>query len=176
MKKYILRKQNYNVERFIKAQELDYNRALQEVKDGCKCSHWIWYIFPQLYGLGGSDMSIRYSITCLGEAETYIRDYTLSLRLREITSALLAHKGKKSAYEIFGTLDAMKVRSCMTLFDYIRPNEIFGEVLDAFYDGQRCPFTIEKAKKMPHYMTPVEEFASGYHPQSHPIINDNAPF
>lgn len=166
----------YDISRFIKAQESDYANALHEIINGAKSSHWIWYIFPQVKGLGSSPYSEYYGIGSREEAEAYLANAILNAHLREITQALLSHRGSRTAWEILGTIDAIKVRSCMTLFDHICPNEIFGEVLDAFYDGQRCPFTIEKAKKMPHYMTPVEEFASGYHPQSHPIINDNAPF
>ncbi len=130
------------VERFVKAQEWQYADALSEIKNGCKVGHWIWYIFPQLHGLGRSEMCEIYGIRGRAEAEEYLKNPTLSARLREISEALLAHKGK-SAKQILGGIDAMKVRSSMTLFDAIEPNSIFAEVLDAFYDGKRCQLTLK---------------------------------
>lgn len=129
------------IERFIDAQKTDYKIALAEIERGRKQSHWIWYIFPQLVGLGRSCYSTLYGIRGREEAEAYLQNEVLGRRLREITNALLMHNDK-SAEEIFGGLDAMKVRSSMTLFDAISPDDIFAQVLDTFYDGKRCEFTL----------------------------------
>lgn len=129
------------IERFIDAQKTDYKIALAEIERGRKQSHWIWYIFPQLVGLGRSCYSTLYGIRDRQEAEEYLQNEVLGCRLREITNALLKHNDK-TAEEIFGGLDAMKVRSSMTLFDVISPDDIFAQVLDTFYDGKRCEFTL----------------------------------
>lgn len=112
------------LERFVEAQKRDYKIALEEVRSGQKRTHWIWYIFPQMYGLGHSCYANLYGIRDRKEAEEYLKDKTLGKRLREITSTLLQYEGK-SAEEIFGELDAMKVRSSMTLFDAVCPNDMF---------------------------------------------------
>lgn len=128
-----------DLERFVKAQDSSwdgYSEALSEIKTGRKVGHWIWYIFPQLRGLGHSYNSKYYGIAGRLEAEEYLQHPILVERLREITKALLEHKGK-NPQEILGGIDSLKVRSCMTLFDCISPNDIFAEVLDAFYGGQR---------------------------------------
>ena len=129
------------MERFIEAQERQYHLALSEVQDGKKQSHWIWYIFPQMRGLGHSYFSHLYGICDRKEAEEYLKHEVLGNRLREITLALLAHEGN-TAEDIFGDLDAMKVKSCMTLFDAISPNDIFSKVLKRFYSNSRCKRTI----------------------------------
>ena len=129
------------IERFIDAQKTDYKLALAEIERGRKQSHWIWYIFPQLVGLVRSCYSTLYGIRSREEAEEYLQNEVLGRRLREITNALLKHNDK-SAEEIFGVLDAMKVRSSMTLFDAISSDDIFAQVLDTFYDGKRCEFTL----------------------------------
>ena len=126
----------YDLERFVQAQNHMYTQALQEVKNGYKCSHWIWYIFPQLAILGHSYNSKYYGISGYDEAKAYLNHPILGARLREVTNALLAHSGKE-AKAIFGGLDAKKVRSCMTLFDAVAPGDIFEKVLDQFYDGRR---------------------------------------
>lgn len=135
------------LERFIEAQKRDYKIALEEVQSGQKRTHWIWYIFPQMYGLGHSCYANLYGIRDRKEAEEYLKDKTLGKRLREITSTLLQHEGK-SAEEIFGELDAMKVRSSMTLFDAVCPNDMFAEVLEKFYNGERCGITIAKLNEI----------------------------
>lgn len=99
-----------------------------------KRSHWIWYIFPQLAVLGHSRNAKYYGISGYDEAEAYINHPILGKRLREITRILLTHH-KVAAIDIFGELDAMKVRSCMTLFDAVSPDDVFEQVLDKFYDG-----------------------------------------
>lgn len=134
------------MERFIEAQERHYQLALTEVQAGKKQSHWIWYIFPQMRGLGRSYFAHMYGIRDREEAEEYLNHEVLGKRLREITAALLAHE-ERTAEEMFGDLDAMKVRSCMTLFDIISPEDIFSEVLRRFYSNTRCEITIAMLSK-----------------------------
>lgn len=124
----------YNLQRFLDAQSYCYSKALQEVQDGLKRSHWIWFIFPQLAILGHSYNAKYYGISGYDEAEAYLKHPLLSERLRAITKALLTHTDK-DAVEIFGGIDAIKVRSCMTLFDAVSPDDVFQEVLDKFYKG-----------------------------------------
>ncbi|MBR5828371.1 MAG: DUF1810 domain-containing protein [Paludibacteraceae bacterium] len=133
---------NNNLNRFLKAQATDYPLALREIQNGYKSSHWIWYIFPQVKGLGYSGMCQMYGIVSRQEAEAYLAEPTLNARLREITQALLAHKDK-SAEQILGYTDALKVKSSMTLFDAISPNDIYAQVLDIFYSGSRCQYTLK---------------------------------
>ena len=137
----------FNLNRFLDAQERDYVDALEEIKQGYKQSHWIWFIFPQIRGLGRSSMAEYYGIISIEEARAYLENPTLKKRLIEISTALLQHKGKSTAYEILGTTDAMKVRSSMTLFDQVMPNTIFAEVLDAFYNSERDEMTLELIKQ-----------------------------
>lgn len=128
-----------DIDRFIIAQDNKYNgynQALNEIKDGRKISHWIWFIFPQLRGLGHSRNSYYYGIRDRAEAYFYITNPMLRIRMYEIANALLEHSDK-TANEIFGYIDAMKVKSCMTLFDCVEPNGIFNRVLQVFYEGKR---------------------------------------
>ena len=129
------------LERFVKAQKRDYKVALEEVKNGKKKTHWIWYVFPQMHGLGRSCYANLYGIKNKKEAEEYLKHKILGKRLREVTNALLEHEGK-SADDIFGYPDTMKVKSSMTLFDSISPNDIFAQVLEKFYDEERCMLTL----------------------------------
>jgi uncharacterized protein (DUF1810 family) len=109
--------------------------VLDELRRGRKTGHWIWFIFPQLGGLGRSEMSSYYGISSLDEAHAYLADPVLGARLRECAGLLLASNAR-TAIEILGETDAMKVRSCMTLFHRAAPDEpVFGEVLDRFYAG-----------------------------------------
>jgi uncharacterized protein (DUF1810 family) len=125
----------FDLERFIAAQEGVYEGALRELRQGRKTGHWIWFIFPQLVGLGRSEMSRRYGIESLGEARAYLGHPVLGPRLRECASAVLATPGA-TADQIFGSLDAMKVGSSMTLFHRAAPDEpLFTEMLDRFYDS-----------------------------------------
>ena len=134
-----------DINRFIEAQEIPYfcgyNQALKEVTKGKKTNHWIWYIFPQLRCLGRSNRAHYYGIADRSEAKRYLEHQILGLRIREITAALLEHKDKTALY-IFGEIDAIKVRSCMTMFDFLSPNDIFGEVLRSFYNEERCEITL----------------------------------
>lgn len=134
-----------NVERFIEIQDEsnNYETALKEITNGKKQSHWIWYIFPQMKGLGHSTMSQRFGINSLDEAKAYWANGTLRERLKRITEALLTHKDK-SAEDILGGIDARKVKSRMTLFDIVSPHDVFDRVLNAFYGGKRCRATLNK--------------------------------
>ena len=133
-----------DLDRFIDAQDNwdDYQTALAEMKDGHKLHHWIWYIFPQIQGLGHSFTAERYGIYSLYEAQQYLKDSVLGARLREITEAVLTHS-EKDIEEIMGSrLDAMKLKSCMTLFDIVSPNDVFAQVIDTFFDGERDQLTL----------------------------------
>ena len=132
-----------SLERFIKAQSNTYVAALNEIKSGRKRSHWMWFIFPQIKGLGYSATAQFYAISCLNEAKAYLEDEILGVRLREICSELLKHSDK-SAVSILGEIDALKLRSSMTLFDLIAPNDVFAKVLEAFFNEERCPKTMER--------------------------------
>ena len=134
------------LERFVEAQEGDYEDALAEIRAGEKQSHWIWYVFPQMKGLGMSWTSEFYGIADLDEAKAYLAHPVLGARLREITAALLQHR-RESARKILSYPDDLKVCSCMTLFDAIEPNGIFAEVLDVFYGGKRDDLTIGLLRK-----------------------------
>lgn len=117
-------------------QQSDYATALQEMKDGEKRSHWIWYIFPQLRGLGHSSNSWIYGLADVEEAKAYLEHPVLGVRLREVTRAVLAHHGKDIATIMGSAIDARKLCSSMTLFDAVSPNDVFRGVLNAFYDGK----------------------------------------
>ena len=131
---------NYDLQRFLDAQALIYQQALKEVEAGKKEDHWIWFIFPQLKGLGKSNSSRYFGISGIDEARAYYEHPVLGTRLREVTAALLMND--KSAEEIFGKLDAQKVRSCMTLFNHIvkyvleNEDDLFQKALNKFYDGK----------------------------------------
>ena len=134
------------LERFIEAQKRDYKIALEEVRKGKKETHWIWYVFPQMLGLGHSCYANLYGIKNKEEAEKYLKHKVLGKRLREVTNTLLKHEDK-AAEEIFGYPDTMKVKSSMTLFDCILPNDVFAQVLEKFYDGKRCNLTLDMLKE-----------------------------
>ena len=111
-----------------------YAQALQEVKSGCKRTHWIWYIFPQQKGLGHSYNSEYYGLDGIDEARAYLAHPVLGARLREISEALLIHEGKKDIDSIMGSnIDVLKLQTCMNLFNQVSPNDIFEKVLDAFF-------------------------------------------
>lgn len=130
-----------NLTRFIDAQANDYKRALSEIKNGHKQSHWMWYIFPQIAGLGVSETARFYAIKNLDEANAYLQHPVLGSRLIEISKALLAVEGK-TANQILGSIDELKLRSSMTLFSAL-PNTdpVFQAVIDTFFDGQDDPKT-----------------------------------
>lgn len=135
----------FDPKKFLNAQNAaygSYEQALAEIKKGKKTSHWIWYVFPQIKGLGHSGNSQTFAIDSLNEAREYLADETLKQRLIEISEALLKQEG--SAEKILGKVDAMKVRSCMTLFREADPKtEVFGKVLDKFYGGKADEKTLQ---------------------------------
>jgi uncharacterized protein (DUF1810 family) len=125
----------YDLDRFVVAQQHVYGGVLDELRRGRKTGHWIWFIFPQVAGLGYSAMSQRFAITSLNEAHAYLAHPVLGARLRECAGAVLATRGR-SAVEILGSTDAQKLRSCMTLFHRAAPDEpVFAQVLDRYYGG-----------------------------------------
>ena len=132
---------DHSLERFVVAQERMYARALEEVRNGKKVTHWIWYIFPQLKGLGTSNNSIYYGLDDVEEARAYLAHPLLGVRLREITTAVL--QSEKSADEIFGGIDTIKLRSCMTLFNEIAEDDLFGRVLLKCFEGKSDSKTLE---------------------------------
>jgi len=125
---------DYNLDRFKEAQRVDYPIALEEIKNGYKKSHWMWYIFPQLKDLGYSPTAKYYGIDGKEEAIAYLTDEILRSRLIEISKALLSLE-TSNATEIFGYPDDMKLKSSMTLFYLVSGDEIFKKVLDKFFDG-----------------------------------------
>ena len=137
----------YDLSRFIEAHANDYEIALAELKAGEKTSHWIWYIFPQIAGLGLSRMSRYYAIKDLVEAKAFFEHPVLGENYRECCRALLMYAGKKSAVEILGSIDAAKVRSSVTLFlhtGFRDAEDLCGRILSAFYAGQEDKATIDK--------------------------------
>lgn len=134
------------LDRFIKAQENTYLVALKEIKNGRKQSHWMWYIFPQIKGLGMSETSRYYGIDGEEEAKAYLDNEILGSRLREITSELLK-LNIDNPVDIFGTIDTMKLKSSMTLFDYVSEDKIFSQVLNKYYNGEIDEKTILLCKK-----------------------------
>ena len=131
-----------SLDRFVKAQERMYQVALKEIREGQKRSHWMWYIFPQLRGLGTSSMAHTYGISGLDEAKAYLEHPWLSGRLYELCVSLLQHKDK-SAYDIFGDIDEMKLKSSMTLFALTSENyTIFDQVLEQFFEGEMDEVTV----------------------------------
>jgi uncharacterized protein (DUF1810 family) len=127
---------DYDLGRFVAAQKGVYPGALAELRAGRKTGHWIWFILPQVAGLGRSPMSQQYAIGSLGEARAYLDHPILGPRLRDCATAILAVKGR-TADEILGSIDAVKLRSSMTLFHRAAPDEaVFREVLERYFDGR----------------------------------------
>lgn len=133
----------FDLERFVTAQaDGGYDRAVAELRSGRKSSHWIWFVFPQAAGLGQSPTSRRFAISGLEEAVAYLRHRVLGPRLTECAS-IVGQTRDRTAEQIFGSLDAMKLRSCMTLFQRAAPDEpVFGQVLDHYFGGEPDPATI----------------------------------
>lgn len=131
-----------DLERFVKAQHSLYAQALAELRVGAKRSHWIWFIFPQIAGLGRSETARFYAISDLTEAREYLAHPILGPRLEECTQAMLAWAGKRSADAILGEVDALKFRSSMTLFE-AAGGKACSRALDAFYAGQRDTRTLD---------------------------------
>lgn len=149
--KKVSRYMKNDLDRFIEAQKNTYNRALQEIKNGQKESHWIWYIFPQIRGLGHSERANYYAIEDIEEATNYLKNPILYARLIEISKALLEVE-EKTAIEILGYVDAMKVKSSMTLFHLANSEEkTYIEVLNKYYQGEKDEKTIQLLQKNYQY-------------------------
>lgn len=141
------------MEKFVCIQKNEYQKAYKEIKAGKKISHWIWYIFPQIAGLGYSYISRNYEIRSLDEAKEYLKNDYLRNNLVNISKALLEHKGKKNILDIMNDpLDAQKLLSCMTLFKeankYLNYEDIFSKVINAFYNGNKDMRTLKILKEM----------------------------
>ncbi|WP_202703718.1 DUF1810 domain-containing protein [Flavobacterium sp. UGB4466] len=137
----------YDLDRFLEAQRETYNNALHEIRQGSKQTHWMWFIFPQLRGLGFTDYNIFYGIENLKEAEQYLNHPVLGNRLVEITQAMLKIENK-TALEILGMPDERKLKSCMTLFGLLADSpECFRQVLDKYYNGEQDEKTLQLIKE-----------------------------
>ncbi|HEX8937507.1 MAG TPA: DUF1810 domain-containing protein [Sphingomicrobium sp.] len=132
----------YNLQRFVDAQENVFENALAELRAGSKQSHWMWFIFPQLAGLGRSATARHYAISSLGEARAFLAHSLLGPRLRKCVDRLLDWSGRRSAEQILGSIDSLKLRSSLTLFDLIEPNSSFAAALEAFFAGRRDDRTL----------------------------------
>ena len=134
----------FDLQRFVAAQAGVYDQALAEVRRGRKTSHWMWFVFPQLAGLGSSPMAQRYAIASLEEARAYLGHPVLGPCLREIAEAAAGLVGQ-TAREVFGAPDDMKLRSCLTLFEAAAPDEpVFGDTLNALCGGERDGVTLRR--------------------------------
>ncbi len=133
----------FNLQRFVDAQLRDYAGAVAELSRGRKAGHWIWYVFPQIEGLGRSHMSRRYAIGSLDEARAYAAHAVLGPRLDECVRLMLAIDGK-SAEQVLGPVDALKFRSCLTLFGAAcEGHDVFAEALEKYFDGEQDPLTLK---------------------------------
>lgn len=133
----------FDLRRFVEAQARDYDRALAEIQGGFKRSHWMWYVFPQFAGLGFSSTSQRFAIKSLDEAKAYLAHPVLGPRLLECADAALAVEGR-TAYEVFGPPDDLKLRSCATLFACVSPaGSPFEKLLDKYFQGKRDEKTLQ---------------------------------
>jgi len=127
---------DHNLERFVTAQDRVYETVLRELRAGAKTSHWMWFVFPQIAGLGSSEMNRFYAIASLAEAQAYLGDPVLGPRLRECAGIVAATRGK-NACDMFGWTDAKKLHSSMTLFHLAAPGEaVFSDVLDRYFEGR----------------------------------------
>jgi uncharacterized protein (DUF1810 family) len=136
----------FNLKRFIDAQSNTYERALYEIKNGTKTSHWMWYIFPQYRNLGRSKTSIKYAINSKEEAISYLKNPILGSRLIEITKEFISIENK-TAHDVLSGPDDLKMKSSMTLFDAVQTgNSLFDFVLEKYFEGNRCNRTISKLK------------------------------
>jgi uncharacterized protein (DUF1810 family) len=132
----------FNLQRFVDAQEAIYQAVLDELRSGAKLSHWMWFIFPQLAGLGRSATARFYGLSSLEEARAYLEQPLLGPRVRECLGTLLSWAQRKTAEEILGPVDALKLRSSLTLFDQVDPAGIFADALAAFFAGKPDELTL----------------------------------
>jgi uncharacterized protein (DUF1810 family) len=134
-----------SLDRFVEAQNIAYDVALAELRAGAKRGHWMWFVFPQIAGLGRSSIARFYALADAAEAGAYLMHPALGARLRECTETMLGWAGRKSAEAILGPIDAMKFASSMTLFDAVTEDEApFARALAAFNHGERDPLTLER--------------------------------
>jgi uncharacterized protein (DUF1810 family) len=133
----------FALRRFVEAQSRVYDTAVAELRDGRKTSHWMWFVFPQIAGLGRSPMAQKYALGSLAEADAYLAHPVLGPRLRECAEILTALAGT-DAQAIFGGIDALKLRSSMTLFARAAPDDIFTAVLEQYFGGEEDPATLER--------------------------------
>ena len=136
-----------SLDRFVEAQHAVYAQALAELRDGVKRSHWMWFIFPQIAGLGRSATAIHFAIRDADEARAYLAHPLLGARLIEATAATNDHAGRRTAAAILGEIDAIKLRSSMTLFEAVADAKTalpFTQCLDAFFAGNRDPATLDR--------------------------------
>ena len=133
----------YDLDRFVHAQAGDYERALSELRAGKKKSHWMWYIFPQVEGLGLSPMSVQYSINSADEARAYLDHPLLGPRLRECAAVVRDIVGR-SALDVFGSPDDLKLRSSATLFDAVSNEDVFEQLLEKYFDGEPDKETLRR--------------------------------
>ncbi|HKQ59364.1 MAG TPA: DUF1810 family protein [Candidatus Eisenbacteria bacterium] len=148
--------------RFLRAQAADYERALEEIRGGRKRSHWMWYVFPQLDGLGVSPTARRYAIRSLAEAEAYLRHPVLGPRLVEIAEAAARVEGR-SATEVFGSPDDMKLRSCATLFARVSPpGSVFERLLARYFQSRPDDRTLDLLRRGETMPFDLDEFAKRY--------------
>jgi len=133
----------YGLSRFIEPQDADYEQALAEIRSGRKRSHWMWYVFPQFTGLGSSPTSMHYAIKSRDEAEAYLSHPIIGRRLVECAETVLQIR-ERSAFEVFGSPDDMKLRSSATLFASVSAEgSVFHRLIDQYFDGRRDDRTIE---------------------------------
>jgi uncharacterized protein (DUF1810 family) len=133
----------FNLERFVLAQDSVYQDVVSELRAGTKMSHWMWFIFPQIRGLGRSPVSAEYAISGRKEAQAYLQHAILGARLKECTNVVLHVEGR-SATEIFGSPDDMKFRSCMTLFSQVSDDDLFTKALQKYFAGVPDPLTLDR--------------------------------
>jgi len=139
-----MKDKQFDLERFVTAQDPVIDRVRDELRLGHKQSHWMWFVFPQIAGLGMSEMSRRYAISDLAEARAYLDHSVLGPRLLDCTELVLSHPNR-SAPQVLGEIDAAKFRSCMTLFEVAEPAEpAFGRALDTFFAGERDAKTLAR--------------------------------
>jgi uncharacterized protein (DUF1810 family) len=139
----------YDLDRFVRAQNSVYEEVLSELKNGAKVSHWMWFIFPQIKGLGRSPISIAFAISSSEEAHAYLHHSLLGARLKECTRLVLLVEGR-SIRQIFGSPDDMKFRSSMTLFDRVSNDAVFREAIAKYYRGGKDQATLDHLARLGH--------------------------
>ncbi|SLN57788.1 hypothetical protein PEL8287_03113 [Roseovarius litorisediminis] len=131
-----------SLDRFVEAQDQDWPSPVLELRNGRKLGHWMWYVFPQIAGLGRTKFAMTYAIADLDEAQAYLAHPVLGPRLIEVCEAMMSVDGK-TAVNVLGSIDALKLQSCATLFQAAGGGEIFGQILSKFYLNQPCPQTLK---------------------------------